>query len=152
MWSIALKLSILNRKSVYDSNSTCCSDLFRKAKTIQNSGVAWGFSGWDWTELCQKFKTISRLWFIQLSGVIPIFTQGTILALLSSFCNWADHQYFLVLRIHYIAYSTCFSNRSDFIINIKILFQGSINECNMGSQIFLEGNILILLTAEMWQG
>lgn len=45
----------------------------------------------------------------------------------------------------------CFSkSRSDFIINIKILFQGGINECNMGSQKFLEGIILILLTSELW--
>lgn len=68
MWSIALKLSILNRKSVYASNSTCCSDLFREAKTIQSGGVAWGFSGLDWTKLCQKSKLISELWFTQLGG------------------------------------------------------------------------------------
>lgn len=34
------------------------------------------------------------------------------------------------------------------MISIKILFQGSINECNMGSQKFLEGDID---TAEMRQ-
>lgn len=39
-------------------------------------------------------------------------------------------------------------SRSDFIISIKILFQGSINECNTGSQKSLEGDID---TAEMRQ-
>lgn len=61
----------------------------------------------------------------------------------------SKHQYFLVLRIRRITYSMCFSmSRSDFIISIKILFQGSINECNTGSQKFLEGDID---TAEMRQ-
>lgn len=43
-------------------------------------------------------------------------------------------------------------SRTDFITNIKILFQGRFNECNMGSQFFFfQGDILVLLTAEMWQ-